>query len=119
MREGEARAGNARVVQPQVVVVLYRRDDGGIVSTHYFAAAAGVELPGPEELEAAAFAQAASDGLGDKGALAAIHVRPEQIERGKAYRIDPKTGALEEAKPGAAEAEADPVPNWGTTYEDN
>lgn len=75
-------------IQPQAAVILYAQEDGTIISTHYFAATGRGELPPPEALEKAAFAQVASDGIGEAGALAALHVRPEAIERGKVYRVE-------------------------------
>ena len=89
---GEAR-GNR--IEPKAAMLVYRRDTGAIVATHYFGTAQGGELPDEKELRVAALANAVEEGLGKKRALAVLPVDPARLERGVAYRVRTKSGELE------------------------
>ena len=98
-------AGNR--IEPEAAVLVYRREDGAIVSTHYFGTAPGGALPDVKELHAAALANAIDEGLGEDDALAPLAVDPARLARGVAYRVRPETGELEALPPPERGATAD------------
>lgn len=84
-------------LQAATAVVLYNKRTGAIFGIHYFGAAAGVDLPGEDELERVALSQAAKDGC-DARTHNALHVDPSSLRRGVSYRVSVAKKTLVEVK---------------------
>jgi len=81
--------------ESQYVFVVYDRSKGSIHHIHHVVNLPGAEIRSPEHMEQTALSYVPGQ-VRERatGGLAVLRIQPEQLERGKFYRVDHQRGTL-------------------------
>jgi hypothetical protein len=96
MHSPEPIGGTDGVVEPesQYVFVVYDRDTGAIQHIHQVVNLPGAQAPDREQMEKAALGYVPAK-TRESADLAVLGVAPDQLQRGRFYRVDHERQALE------------------------
>jgi hypothetical protein len=87
--------GGAMEPASQYVFVVYDRSDGSIHHIHHVVNLPGAEVRSREQMEQTAVSYVPRQAQERAtGGLAVLNVQPQQLERGKFYRVDHQRQAL-------------------------